>query len=90
MDAIIGMEGTGPTSGNPKKAGLIIASRNSAALDIAVAKIIGLNPEEVYAIKESVKRKIYPNYNFNLLGMKTLPKIKFRMPPETKRRGARV
>jgi len=90
MDAVIGMEGEGPTSGTPKKVGLIIASKNSVALDIAATKIIGLNPKRVYMIKEAVKRKLYPDYKFNLLGMKTLPKIKFKMPPKTKRIGAQA
>jgi len=87
MDGIIGMEGEGPTSGDAKKANLILASRNAVALDIAAAKIIGFNPKKIFPIKEAVKRKLYPSYKFKLLGMQKLPLIKFKAPPQTKRKG---
>ena len=80
MDAVIGMDGEGPTSGNPQKAGLILASKNAIALDISATKIIGLPPHEVNTIKESIKRKLYANYDFQLVGLKQLPKFKFEIP----------
>ena len=85
MDAVIGMDGEGPTSGNPKKVGLILASKNGIALDIAAAKMIGLPPHEVNAIKESIKRKLYPNYDFQLVGLNQLPKLKFEIPHQAKK-----
>ena len=88
MDAVIGMEGEGPTSGDAKKVGLILASRNTIALDIAAAKIIGFKPENIFPIKEAIKRKLYPDYKFKVVGMLKLPLIKFKAPPETKRHGA--
>ncbi|MCX7921354.1 MAG: DUF362 domain-containing protein [Clostridia bacterium] len=56
MDAVIGMEGYGPTSGNPKKVGLIMASADPFALDVAATNIIGLQPEQVPTIKKSIER----------------------------------
>ena len=88
MDGVIGMEGEGPTSGNPIKANLILVSKNCVALDIAATKIIDI--KRVYAIKEAIKRKLYPNYKFNLLGLKELPKIRFEKPPENKYRGVQA
>jgi len=88
MDAVIGMEGEGPTSGDAKKANLIIASRNTVALDIAATKIIGFNPKKIFHINEAIKRKLYSGYKFDLVGMKQLPFIKFREPPKSKRTGA--
>lgn len=79
MDAVIGMEREGPTAGNPKKAGLIIASRNAVSLDVAATKIIGFEPKKVCMIKEAVKRKL-ANYNFEIAGMEKLPIINFRKP----------
>ncbi len=79
MDAVIGMEREGPTAGNPKKAGLIIASRNAVALDIAATKIIGFNPKKVCMIKEAIKRKLARN-SFEIAGMEKLPIINFRKP----------
>jgi len=80
MDAIVGMEGHGPTSGKPKKAKLILASKNTVALDIAACKIMDINPKEILHIKYAVERRLYPSYNFELIGLKRLPKIHFRKP----------
>ena len=41
MDAIVGMEGNGPNAGQPKKVGLIIASKDSVAMDAVASTIIG-------------------------------------------------
>lgn len=80
MDGIIGMEGEGPSSGEAKKAGLILASRNAVALDIAAVKIIGYGPHQILMIRDAIKRKLYPNYKFELVGLNKLPKINFRKP----------
>jgi uncharacterized protein (DUF362 family) len=83
MDGVVGMEGEGPTAGTAKKSGLILASKNSIALDIAATKIIGIKKTET--IKEAIKRKLYPKYSFELVGMKKLPKIKFKPPSSQSR-----
>ncbi|MFW5986197.1 MAG: DUF362 domain-containing protein [Halanaerobiales bacterium] len=44
MDAIIGMEGEGPSAGRPKKFGYILASKSAAALDVAAANLMGITP----------------------------------------------
>jgi len=46
MDGIWGMEGRGPTSGKPRYAGLLLASRYPASLDATAMRLIGLNPYE--------------------------------------------
>ena len=62
VDAIIGMEGNGPTMGKPKKIGCIIASTNPYALDYICAKVINLNPNLVNTIVQSEKRGLF-NHN---------------------------
>jgi uncharacterized protein (DUF362 family)/Pyruvate/2-oxoacid:ferredoxin oxidoreductase delta subunit len=47
MDAIEGMEGYGPTNGNPKHIGLLLASVDGFALDDTALKIIQLNAHNV-------------------------------------------
>lgn len=42
MDAVVGMQGYGPTNGSPKQVGLVISSPNPFELDVVAAKIIGL------------------------------------------------
>lgn len=78
MDGVIGMEGHGPTSGHPKKTGLILASKNTIALDICACKIMVINPKKVYHINYAVKRGLYPEFNFQLVGVKKLPIMHFR------------
>ncbi len=80
MDGVVGMEGDGPTSGEKKKAELILASENAVALDIAAVQIIGYNPKRILMIKEAVRRSLYPNFKFELVGVKQLPKINFDKP----------
>ncbi len=42
IDAVVGMEGNGPTNGKPKKLGFLGASRDAFALDGVCAEIIGM------------------------------------------------
>lgn len=44
VDAVIGMEGNGPTAGTPKKLGFLIASKTTYAADLLAAKLVGLDP----------------------------------------------
>lgn len=47
LDGIIGMEGQGPTGGAPRFIGLVGAAQNAALLDIACARLVGLEPDLV-------------------------------------------
>lgn len=42
MDAVVGMEGEGPSAGRPRDIGYIMASRDAVALDAACVEMIGL------------------------------------------------
>jgi uncharacterized protein (DUF362 family) len=48
MDARVGIEGNGPTKGNPVKLGLMLTSNCALATDIIAAKIMRLNWKETY------------------------------------------
>ena len=68
-----------------KKAGIILASKDAVALDIAASKIMEFNPKkEVPAIRMAVKRGLYNGYDFELVGIKKLPQIHFRKPTKGK------
>lgn len=58
MDAVIGMEGNGPNAGDPRKVGLIIASKDGVALDAVASTIIGFDPMKVPIIKYAHERKL--------------------------------
>ncbi len=46
-DAVVGMEGNGPTAGTPKKIGCLLASHSPHNLDMIAAGILGFLPEEI-------------------------------------------
>jgi len=56
MDAIVGMEGKGPAAGNPRQIGLVMASSNLLAMDIAATQIMGYPPAEIPVNKEALSR----------------------------------
>lgn len=56
MDAVVGMEGKGPQSGNPRQIGLIAASASCTALDYAAALAVGLDPLSVPTIARAAAR----------------------------------
>ncbi len=55
-DAVIGMEGNGPTQGTPRKIGCLVASKNGHMLDTIAADIIGIKASEVPTIKAAQNR----------------------------------
>lgn len=60
MDAVIGMDGRGPTAGNPKQIGLILAGEDAFALDLAALSIINLKPGDVPVIRQAIARGLCP------------------------------
>ena len=51
MDGILAMEGEGPSSGQPRSVGLLLASTDTVALDTVAADIIGLPADKVHVIR---------------------------------------
>jgi uncharacterized protein (DUF362 family) len=47
IDGTVGMEGRGPINGTAKEAGVLLASRDHFAADIAGSRVMGLDPLEI-------------------------------------------
>lgn len=60
VDAVVGMEGNGPTMGEPRRIGALLASRDPYALDVCCAHLIGLKSEDVPTVVESHRRGLTP------------------------------
>ncbi len=60
LDGILAMEGNGPTGGNPRKMGVLGASKSPYALDVCGAALIGLSPESILMLKEANLRGLGP------------------------------
>ncbi|MGB9370473.1 MAG: DUF362 domain-containing protein [Halobacteriota archaeon] len=61
MDAIVGMEGEGPSSGLPRKIGIIMASTSCTALDYVATTLVNFHPHDVPTVKEAHDRDIGPS-----------------------------
>jgi len=55
VDAVVAMEGNGPSSGTPRRVGLILAGTHAAAVDVAAAVLMGIPPRAVSYIREAGK-----------------------------------
>ena len=60
-DAIVGMEGNGPTAGTPREIGCLIASANPHKMDMVCAKIIGLSESEIPTLGAARERGLIPD-----------------------------
>jgi uncharacterized protein (DUF362 family)/Pyruvate/2-oxoacid:ferredoxin oxidoreductase delta subunit len=58
MDAIIGLEGEGPSAGSPKEIGLVLASSDGVALDAVAARIVGHDPLRIYTTYYAHEREL--------------------------------
>jgi uncharacterized protein (DUF362 family)/Pyruvate/2-oxoacid:ferredoxin oxidoreductase delta subunit len=56
MDAVMGMEGPGPSAGTPRHLGLVMASSNFLAMDAAACEIIGYPPLEIPVNRDALGR----------------------------------
>lgn len=59
IDGIDGMEGDGPSAGEKRHVGLILASDDPYALDGVASKIAGIDPSMVPTIKAAAQRNLY-------------------------------
>ncbi len=94
MDGVIGMEGKGPSGGEPKKVGVIIASQSPAALDIVAANMVGLDPKNLPILRNAIQRKMTPAKVDDIIIMGepigSFSEIKFEPAVRKKKRGMRI
>jgi uncharacterized protein (DUF362 family) len=68
MDGIIGMQGDGPAGGTPIEIGVLLASQNPIAMDLAVSAILNIEPIGIPTLKQAKLRGIWPkNISYPLL-----------------------
>lgn len=57
-DAVVGMEGNGPTMGTPRKIGVLVAGRTTYAADIACARLLDIDPDTVPTMRAAKLRSL--------------------------------
>jgi len=82
IDAIIGMEGNGPTGGTPKELGLTLAGCNSYSLDLYACSLIGFKVDDIPTLAAAVKRGLCPPdiSEIEIAGDRNIEKVKFKAP----------
>ncbi|MCI8525023.1 MAG: DUF362 domain-containing protein [Oscillospiraceae bacterium] len=59
-DAVVGMEGNGPTAGTPREIGCLAASESAHRLDLLCAALIGLERRDVPTLEAAFERGLIP------------------------------
>ena len=60
VDAVVGMEGNGPTAGVPRHVGVLLASPSPYAVDVVAADLMGLTPADVPTVAAANHRGLGP------------------------------
>ncbi len=59
-DAVVAMEGNGPTQGSPRPMGALLASKSPHKLDLACARLMGLEARQVPTLAAALGRGMIP------------------------------
>lgn len=60
VDAVVGMDGNGPTAGDPRPIGALLAGLSPHKTDLACASLIGLSREDVPTLEAARERGLIP------------------------------
>ncbi|MBL7217541.1 MAG: DUF362 domain-containing protein [Desulfobacteraceae bacterium] len=84
MDGIVGMQGQGPGSGDPVNLGWLLASTDPVAMDIAVCRLVGIEPVAIPALKRAKVRKLWPeDIEYPILAPEDTAYQEFKLPNTT-------
>ena len=73
LDAVVGMEGEGPSGGRPRAIGALIGGVSPHAVDAVGSRLIGLALRQVTTLEAALKRGLLPEYT--LVGDEIEPMI---------------
>lgn len=60
VDAVVAMEGNGPTMGTPKAVGALLAGTSTHKVDFACAEILGMSRRDVPTLEAALERGLIP------------------------------
>jgi uncharacterized protein (DUF362 family) len=81
MDAIVAMEGNGPTAGKPVKMNLILTSDDALSVDTAATKLMGLNWRQIDYLAHAARKTGFREENVTLTGCRIADHArKFELP----------
>lgn len=81
VDAVVAMEGNGPTAGTPHPLGLVLASEDPFALDAVCAGLLGLTPDRVLTQAAAMERGLVPGELRTNVPLDPFRPASFALPP---------
>jgi uncharacterized protein (DUF362 family) len=60
LDGIVGMQGDGPSGGAPVQLGVLMASEDAVAIDLAVCTMLGIEPMRIPTLRQAKIRRFWP------------------------------
>ncbi|WP_406671040.1 DUF362 domain-containing protein [Methanolobus sp. ZRKC4] len=81
MDAVVGMEGNGPSHGTPVKTGVIMASYDCVSLDVVASELIGFDPMRIPTTSAAIERGF--GSNDPVIVGTSLDEVKMRYKPSS-------
>lgn len=83
VDGICAMEGDGPSSGNPRQLGWLLAGANPVAVDLVAGRLVGI-PSELLPVEQEARRRRIPGADWQEIALLGEPfeavKEPFRLP----------
>ena len=61
VDAVVGMEGNGPTAGTPRPIGCLLAGESPHKVDLACAAVLGIERSEIPTLEAAAERGLIPD-----------------------------
>lgn len=61
VDGIVGMQGDGPSGGMPVTLGTLLASENAVAIDLAVCKMLNIEPMGIPTLRQAKIKGLWPS-----------------------------
>ncbi|MGB9837795.1 DUF362 domain-containing protein [Methanothermobacter sp.] len=81
VDGVVGMEGNGPSGGDPRHLGLFLASEDALALDIYIPLLLGMDPFRLPVNEAARRRNLAPEpSDIEILGLESESVDDFRWP----------
>lgn len=68
VDGFVGMEGNGPTDGDPVQMDLIVAGRDPVAVDATCSRIMGFDPHNIKHVRRAHERGLGEIDNLEVIG----------------------
>jgi uncharacterized protein (DUF362 family)/Pyruvate/2-oxoacid:ferredoxin oxidoreductase delta subunit len=79
-DGIVGMEGDGPSGGEPKTLGFLAASADAVALDLTLCRILGIAPDAVPYLEHLREEGVHDTIDVRGASLRDVAPRSFRTP----------